>query len=377
VPEALPAVDAARVLDTFLELVSLDSPSRFEGAFARRCAELFAMAGCVVQTDDTASLTGSDTGNLIVTLPGTAPGRVYVSAHMDTVEPGRGIVPVVQDGVIRSAGDTVLGGDDKSGIAAILEAVRVLAASHEPYPEVKALLTVQEEQGLVGAFALDSSQFDGEPCFVLDAAGAPGTVVVGAPYQHSFTATFVGRAAHAGVSPEKGVSAIAAAAAAVAALSIGRIDDETTANVGTITGGTANNIVAERCVVTGECRSHDPVRLHEVHARIDAAMSEQAARLGASATVEWVENYEGFRLQEDDPIVAAALAAAASVGLEPRAEVTGGGADTNVFSQRGLCAISLGTGMSAIHSTEEFLAVKDLEALAAFLVALVRRFARV
>lgn len=357
-------MNAQRLLDTFLELVRIDSPSYHEAEVAAYCAQALTEAGCAVVFDDSAPRTGSDTGNIIATLPGTAAGKVILSAHMDSVEPCRGIEPVIIDGVIRSAGDTVLGADDKVGLAAILETVRTLTENDRPYPEVMVIFSVAEEDSLVGAGELDPALFNGEPCFVLDSDSEPGAVIIGAPYHYSFTAVFHGRAAHAGVQPESGVSAIALAATAIAGMELGRLDPTTTANIGTIKGGRANNIVADTCLLTGECRSLDHARVNEVRGALQQAIVAAADVDGGSVDLKWTLEYPGFMLEEDDPLVEIVFQAAHAVGLTPRSAYTGGGSDANVLAGKGALPITLGTGMSDFHSTDEYLSVADLESCA-------------
>ena len=193
---------------------------------AARCADELRGLGFSVRFDDSAAQTGADTGNLVAHLPGTAPGHVVLSAHMDTVQPCAGIEPVVEDGVVRSAGDTILSADDKAGIAAILEGVRSVVEGGAPRPDVTVLLTTCEEQHLLGSGALAPDALPaGAPCYVLDADGAPGTVITGAPCHWTLEAAFVGRASHAGVVPEAGVSAIQMAAASIEAMPLGRLDE--------------------------------------------------------------------------------------------------------------------------------------------------------
>ena len=357
------AIDSQRLLATFLDLVQIDSPSGHEAAVAAYCRGALTAAGCVVEIDDSAAITGSDTGNLIAELGGDGAEKVFFSAHMDTVSPGEGIKPVVEQGVIRASGDTILGADDKVGIAAIIEMVRVLQESQLSHPTIGILLSVGEEKNLLGANAMDASGFCGQPCFVLDSENQPGEVVVGAPFHSSFKATFTGKAAHAGVCPEKGVSAIAIAAAAISAMQLGRLDEVTTANIGTISGGSADNVVADSCIVTGEFRSLHEQRLNETGAAISTAIQTAVAGTGASVDVVWEESYPGFLLDEGHPIVQLALKAAKGIGLPAQVAVTGGGSDTNVFSKKGLQAVTLGTGMKGIHGLGESMAIADLETL--------------
>jgi len=254
--EELPSADE-RLLQTFLDLVRIDSPTGFEAACAAYCERALVEAGCTVRYDDSAGLTGSDTGNLIAELPGTAPSTLVLSAHLDCVEPCRGVVPKIVDGLVFPVGETVLGADDKAGLSAAIECVRRLREGQAPYPSVRCVFTVQEEVGLLGAKHLTQQDVAADLCLVLDAAGRPGGIVIGAPTHYTFTAAFEGRAAHAGVEPEAGISAVRMAGEAIAALPIGRLDAETTANVGTVSGGTATNVIAARAELTGECRSLD------------------------------------------------------------------------------------------------------------------------
>ncbi len=364
-------INPQRLLTTFLDLVRIDSPSGHEAAVAHYCCEALEAAGCAVAIDDTTATTGSDTGNLIAELTGEAAGKLYFSAHMDTVSPGEGIKPLVEAGIIRASGDTILGADDKVGIAAIIEMVRVLRENELSHPTIGILFSVGEEKNLRGANAMDATMFHGEPCFVLDSENQPGEVVVGAPYHNSFIATFRGKAAHAGVCPEKGISAIALAAAAINAMQLGRLDEVTTANIGTIAGGSADNIVADSCVVTGEFRSLHEQRLNEVGEMISAAIESAVTGTAGGVDVIWEKGYPGFLLDESHPVVQLALKAAERIGLPARVAVTGGGSDTNVFSDKGLQAVTLGTGMKEIHGLGECLAVDDLESLTQLIIQIV------
>lgn len=357
-------MNGMRVLDTFLDLVRIDSPSGHEAAVAAYCERALRDAGCSVRFDGTAPITGSDTGNLVAVLPATpgCSGSIALSAHMDTVEPGRGVRPVVDGGIVRSSGDTILGADDKAGIAAIIEAVRSVAETGAPHPEVTVVLTVREEDSLVGSTAVDPATFpEGAFCYVLDAGGDPGTIILGSPCHYEFEAAFKGRASHAGAAPEEGRSAIAMAAAAVAAMPLGRIDELTTANVGAIEGGTAVNVVPERCVVHGECRSIEPSRACAVRAEIERACEQAAERFGGDFEVRWSFDYDATNYAPDDDIAVRAARAAEACGLVPVMANSGGGADANAFATKGVAAITLGIGMTNYHALDEFIRVRDIE----------------
>lgn len=365
-----------RLTDTFLDLVRVESPTGHEADVALLIADQLRTAGCDVHFDDTQVETGSDTGNLIAVLPATGPGRTIVlSAHMDCVDPCAGIEPVIRDGIVYSAGDTILGGDDKSGIAAIIELVRRLTQSDAPHPEVRILLTVAEENGLVGAKALSPQDCVGDVCFVLDAAGDVGGIVTAAPTHFVFRAVFSGRAAHAGVEPERGVSAVLMAARAIAAMQLGRLDAETTANIGTVYGGSATNVVAPTCEVTGECRSLDKARAVSVRDALDAELHRAAEELGGSVEVSWKLEYEGFRFDETAPEVMLAKDACADIGITPRLFKTGGGSDGNVLSAKGVPTLVLSSGMTDVHSVDESLDLTQLSLLVALLEAIVARAA--
>jgi tripeptide aminopeptidase len=282
---------------------------------------------------------------------------------------------VVRDGVVYSAGDTVLGSDDKAGLAAALECVRRLSEEGGRRPTVRCVFTVQEEVGLRGAKALAEPDMSGDLCLVLDADGRPGGIVVAAPTHHTFTAEFEGRAAHAGVEPEAGVSAIAMATAAISRIPIGRIDEATTANIGTIHGGTATNVMAASVMVTGECRSTLPGRAEQVRAEMDEAMRTAATEAGGRVEIEWTHEYAGFSLPDDSPAVRVVTEACRDSGLEPHTFATGGGSDANVIAASGTPTVALSCGMSGVHGTGEKIAVADLESLARLCVATARRLA--
>lgn len=397
-----------RVLDSFLEMIPIESPSWHEAPMAAYCTEQLANLGFAVTFDDSARETGSDTGNLIAHLPGTVPGRVAFSAHMDTVKPCAGIEAVIEQrhvcddvtcrmvAAVCSAGDTILSADDKAGIAAIFEGVRSVIESDAPRPDLTVLLTTCEEQSLLGSSALAEDALvwpadlpaasrgtecqgllDGTqavPLFVLDADGAPGTIIMGAPYHFTLRAAISGRAAHAGVEPECGVSAIQIASAAVAAMPLGRIDECTTANVGHIKGGVAVNIVPAACQLEGECRSLYEDRVTAQRDAMTHALEEAAAQFGGSVDIAWTVDYPAVVHTADDAIVQHLEAAARAAGLEPRHAISGGGADANVLGTKGADAITLGIGMTNFHSVDEYILVEDLEAMARYVEAIIAEY---
>ena len=354
-----------RLLNLFCELVRIESPSRHESAMAARCrAELEAL-GFTVRFDDSAAQTGSDTGNLIARRAGDVPGALVLCGHMDTVQPCAGIEPVVEDGVIRSAGDTILSADDKAGVAGIFEAVRSLVETGEQLPEICVVLTTCEELHLLGSGALDVSALPaGAPCYVLDADGDPGTIIQSAPCHCTFTATFHGQAAHAGVEPERGNSALRMAAQAVCHMPLGRVSAHTTANVGVIECDGATNVVPATCWLSGECRSTSVERARAERAAMDDAMRTAAAQAHGSVDIHWRTDYLPISYDEHDPLVQSVVTAARASGLTPRLHASGGGADANILAGRGVRAITLATGMANHHSRDEYITVDNLEGTA-------------
>ena len=370
-------MNAQRVLDTFLDLVRIDSPSTKEAGVARYCADALRACGCEVEFDQGGLDAGSDTGNIYAVLPGTAPGSVIFAAHMDCVPPCCGVEPIVTDDVIHTDGSTVLGGDDKVGDAAIIEAVRSLTEGDEPYCTVKIVLTVQEEVGCCGAKALSAGDFESEePCFVFDMDGNPGGVTVGAPYHYTFSADFIGKASHAGCAPAEGIHAIAAAAKAVSLMRergcLGAVGANAASNVGKISGGSANNIIPDACHITGECRAVDKALCESNKAAMMQCLEDGAAAEGARVEQHWELEYDGFLLTEEDSAVQLAKKSAEACGLPFWMEVSAGGSDANIFKGRGVAPCVVATGMTNFHSVTECLKVKDLEDTARMAIALAR-----
>ncbi|MBW1988826.1 MAG: M20/M25/M40 family metallo-hydrolase [Deltaproteobacteria bacterium] len=374
-------VDKDRLASTFMTLVRVDSPSRREGALARILAERLSALGAEVFFDAAGPVCGSDTGNLVARFPG-AEGLppLLLNAHMDTVQPGEGIVPVLEDGVFKSAGETILGADDKSAIAVLLETLTVLLETGSPRPPLEVVLTICEEVGLLGAKAMDPGLVTAPYGYALDASDPDG-IVVRAPAANKLSFVVHGKAAHAGAVPEQGINAIQVAAAAIASLPLGRLDGETTCNLGVIHGGVATNIVPEKVEVLGEARSHNPAKLQHVTDRMVQAFSQEVDRVrkerGADDGLPTLQvavdrDFPCLKVPGDHPLVAAACKAAERLGRTMALKTSGGGADANIFFDRGIPCGVLGTGMEDMHTTRETVALKDMEKAAALLVEIVR-----
>jgi tripeptide aminopeptidase len=352
------------VLDLFTELAALPSPPGEERAVADLVLGYLRDCGVSPDEDATGAETGSTMGNVYARLEPTAAGEpLLLCAHLDTVPPTAPIEPVVADGVVRNAAGTILGADDKAAVAVMLEATRRVLAEGRPHAGIELLFTPKEEVGLVGAYAFDHRRLHARTGYVYDQAAPIGTVILGAPYSQSLEVTFHGRAAHSGMHPEEGRSAIAAAARAIAEFRLGRVDEDSTANVGTITGGTATNIVPEWCTFVAEARSHDERKLAQLVREMQDAITFAAGIAECDVETTARKSYRGYRFARTDPAVVLAAAALERCGHQVVYDRSGGAADANVFNERGLSCVNLANGMTNIHTPDEHIAVDDLEAM--------------
>ena len=359
------------VLDLFTELAAVPSPPGEERAVADIVLRYLRDCGVEPDEDDAGPRVGSTMGNLYVRLDPTAAGEpLFLCAHLDTVPPTASIEPVVEDGVVRNRAGTILGADDKAAVAVMLEATRRLLAEGRPHAGLELVFTPKEEVGLHGAFAFDEQRLRARVGYVYDQAAPIGSVILGAPYSQSLEVTFHGRAAHSGMYPDDGRSAIAAAARAISELRLGRVDELSTANVGTITGGTAANIVPEWCTFVAEARSHDERRLAELIQEMQDAITFAADVAECDVETTARKSYRGYRFARSDRAVALAAAALERCGHEVVYELSGGAADANVFNDRGLQCVNLANGMTDIHTPAEHIAVADLEAMVDVTLAL-------
>ncbi len=370
-----------RLLQGFCDLVRIHSPSGAEDHMVSVLKKTLQDLGCTDISEDTAGAAfGGTSHNLYAFFPGNAPQTAHIptlmfSAHMDCVPPCENIEPHIENGVITSKGDTILSADDKSGIIAILEGLRRIKEQGITHGSLQIIFTVCEEKGIKGSRHMDKSKIKADFGYVLDCGGAPGTIVYGAPGISEFTIKITGKAAHAGLAPETGLNAIMVAAKALSTFPQGRKDAQTTANVGTITGGTATNIVADYAQVVCEARSLDPVALQAISAEIAQCFNNAAQEYGAHIHIDLQDNYDSFLLDTHSPVMQLAQQAALRAGLQVRLETSGGGSDANNFNAYGLPTVPLGTGMSKVHTTEEYITVQHLEQSCALVMALIQEAA--
>ena len=375
---AVSTEERERLLAEFIRFCEIESPSGRERGVAEAIGEELRGLGVEVEEDDSASTTGSDSGNLLARIPGPeGMPTVLLCAHMDTV-PLDGPVEVVSDnGLLSNRHNAILGADNKAAVVTILGAVRRLLRDGTPPAGIELLFTTGEEQALGGAKAFDMSKLSADFGYVFDHASPIGEIVIASPTYYSVEGWFRGQAAHAGIRPEAGHNAIVAAARAVAALRIGRLDAETTANVGRIEGGTSANVVAERCYVELETRSLDAERAGEIVAEMVDALTEAAS--GAECDLETsVERlFRGFRLARTAMPVEVAAAALRDHDIEPTYIATGGGSDANVFVPAGLTVVNLANGTERNHQPDESVTLQALETMLEVTVSLVRQAALV
>jgi len=376
------SVDKERVKNLLLELVRIDSLSRKERNVAARLQRELESLGATCQTDRAGERVGGDTGNLICRIKGTRSdiAPLLLCAHMDTVVPGEGVKPVVEGDIIRTDGTTVLGGDDKSGCAVICEAIRQVKERKIAHGPLDVVFTICEEIGLLGAKNLELDRFAAREGLVFD-SDSPGLLFVRAPGAQTLSFTIRGFEAHAGMAPERGISAIKIASNAIAAMKLGRVDHETTANLGSIQGGRAINIVPNEVVIRGEARSRDLGKLKtQVDHMIEcfktaverASITVDGEKIAAKLEYSADAQYQPMNIPEDAPIVRKVVEAARRAGREVTTGATGGGCDANIFNQRGLTVANLGTGMRDIHTVREWLDVNDMVATADVTIELIK-----
>lgn len=371
-------INETRLVELFKTLCLINAPSLQEKeAVAWTKAHLESM-GLKVWEDDGAAKIGGNANNLIAELKGNVPGapRIFLSAHFDTVEPTEGLVIEEKDGVFFSALDTILGADDKSGMAPAIEAVRAIMESGEPHGDIVLLLSCAEEIGLLGAKAVPLEELNLDFGFVLDTGPPVGTYVTRTATHDKLNITIKGKPAHSGKDPEKGINAIQVAAAAIHGMKIGRIGPETTANLGVISGGTGTNVVCAEVKIKAEARS---TNVEELDAQVDHMIKrfeQAAAEWGAEVHIDHDRHYHSYSIPEDSEVVRVAQAASRNLGFEPTLRTTLGGSDANIYNARGVPCVVVACGMDKIHTHDEFIARKDLVDTARLTVELIRESAK-
>lgn len=372
-------IQSQQLIDDFMTMVRIDSPSKDERAMADWLTARFKELGCEVEEDKAGEEVGGNAGNLRVFLKGnTDVDPLLFSSHMDTVEPANGIEPVIENGVIRSKGETILGSDDKAGIACILHLARMANAQPDvPRGDLEFSIHICEEIGLLGAKYVDTGKFHAKMGYILDDHD-PRQVCIGSPSAVRIDYKVFGKASHAGVEPEKGISAIKVVGEILARMNFGRIDEETTANIGVIKGGTASNIMTPLVEMKAEARSHSPEKLEKQVAHMNACFEEVCKewrdKLGEDLPkyeVDRSDDYRAVSFTTDDYLVKLALSAGKTLGWEMGTKISGGGTDGSVLTHLGIPCVVLGVGMQDVHSTSEYIKISDFEEAANLVASIV------
>ncbi|MEA2104473.1 MAG: M20/M25/M40 family metallo-hydrolase [Candidatus Cloacimonadota bacterium] len=374
-----------RLVDYFVSLVKIDSESQNEAEIAMFLKNDLEEMGAKVIIDNAGKNVNSNVGNLIAKFPGKI-GKEPLSlfAHMDTVKPGKNVKPIIKDGVLYSDGSTILGADDKSGIVMIVEAIRRLQIEKFDYAPLEVVFTICEEIGLLGAKHLDYFHLNSKIGYALD-GGEIGSIIVNAPALNTWQVTIYGKEAHAGGSPEKGINAIQVASEAISKIHQGRIDAETTANIGIISGGQAHNVIPGEVIVEGEVRSHDPKKLEKITNEIIAVFQKVAEKYSvklnetvvrASIKEEIQNDFPFLKIDSNGKAIKISKDAAVAIGLESQITSSGGGSDANVLFGNGICAPILGTGMHSVHSKDEFIKIEDLEKGTEWITEIIKQFSK-
>ena len=373
-------VNRDRLGETFKFLVEIDSISKEEDTISSEIRKILESLGAETVVDSAGDKIGGNSGNLIAKFKGNRQAPpLLLNAHMDTVEPGKGITAVLKEGIFTSDGTTILGADDKSAIAIILETIKIIQENNLPYGPIEIVLTVCEEIGLLGAKHLDLSLIESEYGYALDATDTEG-IVTRAPSANRLEFKIHGKDAHAGAAPEKGINAISLASKAIAKLEIGRIDQETTCNIGIIEGGRAINIVPNLVTVKGEARSHDEEKLSKITDEIVSSFKEVVENYKEASSDDelprlevYVENdFSRTFIPDEHPVVSLACKAAENLGRKMVAKTTGGGADANILFGKGIVTGVLGTGMRDMHTVREYVRLDDMVKTVELLLEIIR-----
>ncbi|WP_038057377.1 M20/M25/M40 family metallo-hydrolase [Thermodesulfobacterium hydrogeniphilum] len=371
-------INIDRLALEFKNLVSIESPSKKEGKIAYYIANIFDALGYKCLFDRSAENTGSEVGNLIIKIPGTiSTSPLFLGAHLDTVGPYENPKIIFENGIFKSDGRTILGADDKSAIAILIEITKILKETKMPHPPLDLIFTTCEEIGLLGAKYLDINLIDAREGFILDSEN-PTEVIIGAPSSYQFKLKVKGKSAHAGLEPEKGINAIHIISKIIAELPIGRIDKETTMNIGIISGGKFVNIVPEKALAEGEIRSHNDEKLEN----LKSSIQKQAEKIISSypfklndlpkAEVDFDKVYQAFYIPPEDSICQLVKKAGEKLGLKISFKRKEGASDANVFNEKGLKCLILGTGMQKVHTTEEYIALKDMVITAELVLEIIK-----
>lgn len=361
-----------RLLETFFNYVKIDSESHFEKEMCEVLSKELKNLGLTVFEDNAGEVLNSTGNNIYAFLNGDNNYEpLLFTCHVDTVTPGKNIKPYLcDDGFIRSKGDTILGSDDKSGIAGIVEAIKTIKENNHNHRPIELAFTIREETGLMGSKHLDYSKFKSKVSLALDAGGDVGTIVTNAPGQYKLNFTVIGKKAHAGVEPEKGINAIQVASNAISNMNLLRIDEETTCNIGSFISEYATNVVAEKAIINAEVRSKDFSKLEKQVEHMISCFKDATTKFNAQLEVKKELMYKSFNINENSEVVVLAKNACEKIGVTPVIVGTGGGSDANIFNEKGIESIIIATGMENPHTTDEQIKLENLNNTADLVLAM-------
>lgn len=355
-----------RVVDTFIEMIKIHSPSKKEKEFAEYMINILKELGAEIYLDEGYKNYGGNSPVIFAKIKGNVEGEgITLAAHMDVIEPNQNVNPVIENGIIKTDGTTTLGGDDKGGVASIVEALRTLKETNANHEDIYIVLTPCEETGLLGAKNVDWSKVPqnlrpAKNMLVVDNAGRAGIIAHTAPSKYNFSITFNGKKAHAGIEPEKGLSSIVFASKSIAKMNIGRIDSLTTSNIGLLKSEFPTNVVPDSCLVEGEIRSHSEEKILEIIKEYDSACKEVAADMGGTYEFNYYCDFPVLKPLDDLKFAKEFALIYESMGIETELKVIGGGSDSNIFAKEGYNSIIIGAGMYEVHTVNEYLVIDDL-----------------
>lgn len=369
-------INEDRLLDSFLEMAKINAPSGSEKAMAEYLIPVLEELGFTYQFDEAHKAFGGNCGNLIAWWDGTDKNAepLFLSTHLDTVLPTKGLRPVIESGVIYSDGTTILGADDRAALAAYIEGIRVIQENNISCGPIELLLTVNEQPGLVGAAYMDYSLVKSKKGFIFDSSGDVGQIILQGPYSSRIYADIKGKSSHIGLNPDEGINAFLIAADALKNMKLGKIDEHTLANIGVIKGGTMSSIIPGDVKLVGEVRSFEKSRLDIQLNSMKEAFEQAAHAYNGTADIRFEKKYLGFNHKEDDILVQTALNAADKIGVDKYTCQTLGGADTNVLNENGLECITLGNGFRKIHTSQEHISIENLMNGGRYVVALIKEW---
>ncbi|WP_297596430.1 M20/M25/M40 family metallo-hydrolase [uncultured Cetobacterium sp.] len=365
-------VQENRIVENFLEMVKIPSPSKNERAIGDYLINVLKELGLEVTEDSAGEINGGNCGNIIGVLRAKGKKKYLFSAHMDTVVPCEKINPIIEGGIIKTDGTSVLGGDDKGGIAAIIEMLKVIKEKKIEHPEIVVVFSMGEEIGLLGSKSFEIEKYSIDYGFILDSSGKPGRIITKAPSAARGKLTILGKPAHAGISPESGINALTVAAHAITKIKLGRVDIETTSNIGVVSGGQATNIVMPTVELDYEARSLSNEKLNSLLEETFEIFERVCNEFGATFENKVNVEYPGFALDENEKVVEIVKKACERINLKSETVSSGGGSDTNIYNSKGIPSVNLAVGMTKVHTLEEYIEIKDLVDLSKMLLEIIK-----